>query len=970
MLSRIKPTKTLSISLASTIFRSFSSPSFVARAKAAKPPTRKPTHKGGGFKVKKEEYVSSRKATTSNKPTILPASQLAEHYLLQSPPRELTLPELVPAVVTTRATGTAVTLPSKTGSIVGTYGLPLSVENEFLLLSQPTTVIRDATLPVIDILDKGVKNGTSTKDARVVLNSTTPYAYDARTRTFQQPELALQTLGQFAEANSQILRDPGTQIVADIQNERLGNFPKGTPLSKLLDVGLKDQSLATEILEVTLKLLGEQTKYPVLIAVDDFQALFCMSKYRDPQYELIFSHHFALTRMILEYASGKRVLAKGAVLGANSSANPRFLEPLPLKEALGVIPLGTVSPYERRNKNIVSYVSGLKGLPIPSKMRVDEAASMFDVWIQNNALHTLAHKIGACGVFASPNYLMRILTWNVNGIRTLSQYHPWYTLKTCQEMLKELKADVLCFQEMKISRQLLTTSFAVPEGYDAIMSFPTNKGGYSGVAVYTNSAKTVPLKAEEGLAGGLQSTSKVDLDESQRISSTYPVADKLELMPDPLVGVPDDLSALDSEGRAVVVDFGLFVLINVYCPNEASDERLPFKFNFHKMLEERVAILLWERREVIVVGDMNVVAAPVDHCDGSLESQRNEFWERPVRAWYRQWLHPEGPMVDVVRNTWPDRKEMFTCWNMRTNARESNYGTRIDYILITQGLLPWFKHGDIQPDIRGSDHCPVFIELYDEITLSDGQVLRLVDKLSQPLDGNGNRRDPPPISTKFWDEYSGKQKLLSSFFTKKPAVTAPSGSALPETNTQPPDILSSSDLSNNTPEPAVDPEIILLASTVTDPSQRHESVPETSSQSPAPPQNRKRKSVNNVVQPTDSKSKKSKQNLIASQRSQQPKLASFFASTSKGQKVSTCRSSSPPIELSEDSDEGQTRLSPGPADDSIQVLEIASALPSSQAADSVSSKTAWSKLMKPLEPPRCTVHNVPTKEYTAYGSRL
>ncbi|KAG9097962.1 37S ribosomal protein S23 mitochondrial [Ceratobasidium sp. UAMH 11750] len=153
-------------------------------------------------------------------------------------------------------------------------------------------------------------------------------------------------------------------------------------------MGLKDRSLATEVLQVTLRVLSEQTKYPVLIAVDDFQALFCMSKYRDPQYELIFAHHLTLTRIILEYASGERILAKGAVLGATSSTNPRFLEPLPLKEALGITPLGTVSPYERRNKHIVAYASGLKGLPVPSKMRVDEAASMFDVWVQNNALHT------------------------------------------------------------------------------------------------------------------------------------------------------------------------------------------------------------------------------------------------------------------------------------------------------------------------------------------------------------------------------------------------------------------------------------------------------------------------------------------------------------------------------------------------------------------------------------------------------
>lgn len=122
-----------------------------------------------------------------------------------------------------------------------------------------------------------------------------------------------------------------------------------------------------------------------------------------------------------------------------------------------------------------------------------------------------------------------------------------------------------------------------------------------------------------------------------------------------------DLASLDSEGRTLVVDFGLFVLINVYCPNLTSDERLPFKFNFHKILEDRVRILLQAGREVIVLGDLNVVAAPLDHCEGSLESKRNTFWDSPIRTWFRQWLDPEGPMVDVVRNTWLEREKMFTC---------------------------------------------------------------------------------------------------------------------------------------------------------------------------------------------------------------------------------------------------------------------------------------------------------------------
>ena len=103
----------------------------------------------------------------------------------------------------------------------------------------------------------------------------------------------------------------------------------------------------------------------------------------------------------------------------------------------------------------------------------------------------------------------------------------------------------------------------------------------------------------------------------------------------------------------------------------------------------------------------------------------------------------------------------------------SNDGTRIDYILLTKGLLPWFKHGDIMPAIKGSDHCPVYIDLHDEIETSEGRKKTLREELRM---GDGRRdgeerRMPPRLSARCWDEFSGKQKLLSSFFGKRSEVT-------------------------------------------------------------------------------------------------------------------------------------------------------------------------------------------------------
>lgn len=216
---------------------------------------------------------------------------------------------------------------------------------------------------------------------------------------------------------------------------------------------------------------------------------------------------------------------------------------------------------------------------------------------------------------------------------------------------------------MKSSRQALEKHAAVPTGYDAFFSFPLTKGGYSGVGVYCKRSSAIPLKVEEGLSGRLQSGLKPPLSVDERVSPDYPQPDDIDLMQDEEGHVPLDLIELDKEGRALVLDFGLFVLINLYCPNETSDARLPYKVNFHRLLSERVRRLIEvEGREVIVTGDINVCAAPIDHCDGELASKQGEdFYAHPARKWFFEWLAPRGPMSDVVRNCWPERKGMFTC---------------------------------------------------------------------------------------------------------------------------------------------------------------------------------------------------------------------------------------------------------------------------------------------------------------------
>lgn len=213
--------------------------------------------------------------------------------------------------------------------------------------------------------------------------------------------------------------------------------------------------------------------------------------------------------------------------------------------------------------------------------------------------------------------------------------------------------------EMKSSRAILPRDVAVPANYTSYFSFPAMKSGYSGVAIYAKSAAAVPLKAEEGISGWIQPKPPHSADE--RIAMVYPSINDVELVPDEEGNVPATFDALDAEGRGLILDFGLFVLINVYCPNETSDARLAFKMNYHLLLEARVRQLIAEGREVIVLGDMNICATPLDHCDGHLPSVAADFWEYPARAWFRDWIGPDGPLVDVVRTYWPDRKGLYTC---------------------------------------------------------------------------------------------------------------------------------------------------------------------------------------------------------------------------------------------------------------------------------------------------------------------
>ncbi|GAA95421.1 uncharacterized protein L969DRAFT_92556 [Mixia osmundae IAM 14324] len=362
---------------------------------------------------------------------------------------------------------------------------------------------------------------------------------------------------------------------------------------------------------------------------------------------------------------------------------------------------------------------------------------------------------------------MRLITWNINGIKTLPQYKPWNECKgNYGQMLDLLGGDIVCLQETKITKDKIERSMACPDDYDAFFSSYCRKPpkGYSGTAIYTKRAATVPLQAEEGLTGLSLSGEKDrdDLARQDRIGG-YPTPAAVELS-------SFEMRDIDSEGRTTVVDLGLFVLINVYCPNETNSDRLTFKMAFNHLLDERVRQLIKLGREVIVVGDLNICAQTIDHCDPEkrkAEQNLDDFQAHPARAWLSAFIGASGVMIDSTRFFHPTRTNMYTHWETKINARVTNYGTRLDYILVTPGLLPWIKAADIQAHVVGSDHCPVFIDFHPEISLNDGTKQSLWEAVNPGRERVDPVPDPPRMAARYYNSFAGTQSLLKTFFVKK-----------------------------------------------------------------------------------------------------------------------------------------------------------------------------------------------------------
>jgi exodeoxyribonuclease-3 len=257
--------------------------------------------------------------------------------------------------------------------------------------------------------------------------------------------------------------------------------------------------------------------------------------------------------------------------------------------------------------------------------------------------------------------IMRIITWNVNGIRAIAQ-------KSFAADLTLLAPDVLCLQETKAQTdQFAEVVEKIPalEGYHWLHD-AAEKKGYSGTAILS---RMPALSSRVGL------------------------------------GVPE----LDGEGRMVTWEFETFYLVSVYTPNSSAElKRLPFRqawdVAFCSYLRD-----LASRKPVICCGDLNVAHQPIDLARPAANYNKTPGYTQ-VEIDGMGSLLDSVPLADGWRVRNPDRVG-YSWWSFRGGAREQNVGWRLDYFLISPEWLSRIESLEIRSEIGGSDHCPVVLDL-------------------------------------------------------------------------------------------------------------------------------------------------------------------------------------------------------------------------------------------------------------------
>lgn len=250
--------------------------------------------------------------------------------------------------------------------------------------------------------------------------------------------------------------------------------------------------------------------------------------------------------------------------------------------------------------------------------------------------------------------MFKIITWNVNGIRAAYE-------KTLMQFKNEFNPDVLCLQETKAHRDQVEKEL-VTLGYKQSFWSSAIRKGYSGVATFSNSEI---------------------LDQYNSI------------------GMGD----YHTEGRIVWTRHEHFDLYNMYFPNGSSGpERHLYKQKFLKDLSMHLYFERKRGRKIILVGDYNVAHQEIDVYDPNGLSKESGFLPEE-RQWFTDFL--KLGFVDLFRHFHGNKKDVYSWWSYKDQARMKNNGWRIDYICVSEDLLPYAKECEVLMAQTGSDHCPV-----------------------------------------------------------------------------------------------------------------------------------------------------------------------------------------------------------------------------------------------------------------------
>jgi exodeoxyribonuclease-3 len=253
---------------------------------------------------------------------------------------------------------------------------------------------------------------------------------------------------------------------------------------------------------------------------------------------------------------------------------------------------------------------------------------------------------------------MKIITWNVNGIRSITQ-------KGFYDFWERENPDFFCLQETKAHPDQLHDALAAPLGWKSFWS-AAGRPGYSGVVTYS---RPTPTSVEHGI----------------------------------------QIPKFDAEGRIVVTRYEEFSLYNIYFPNGGSgEERHLFKQEFLNRFAYHLNKRVRAGEKLIVVGDYNIAYLDIDvHNPTGLAKESGFLPEE--RKWMVDFL--EGGFIDTFRYFHPNEPNRYSWWAYYENAKVTNRGWRIDHICVTRNLEKHLKSCEILDQQEGSDHCPVRLEL-------------------------------------------------------------------------------------------------------------------------------------------------------------------------------------------------------------------------------------------------------------------